>query len=390
MARLLAGALIAALLASCASGLRERASGAPPTVDTAKAAPAGRESDDGPHIKDIPGGSDREAIWVCGNALQRARLAAGRHEVDARCGFPKSITLRDETHEFPLPTRFSARRLAALSDVHGQFDLMVRLLVAHRIIDANLNWSFGDGHLVIIGDHFDRGPRVTEVLWLLHQLEPQAERAGGRVHTLLGNHETMVLYDDLRYVHPKYATIAREHGIAQPSLFGTDSVLGRWLRAKPVVIQINDMLFVHGGLSLEFLDLNLTLPETNERFRASIGMPRPAVRTDPQLAILYGASGPLWHRGYFVEPAMTAESIDRVLKRFTARRIVVGHTSFKGVFSHHDGRVLSVDSDLKGGKSGELLFWDEGVLSRGTLQGARLPLPAYSAVAPSAKQGSSR
>lgn len=339
---------------------------------------------DGPHIKDLPGESAREVLWICANTVHRERLSPGTTRIEPRCGYPNAITMREEKPAVPAPVKFEAKRLVVFSDVHGQFDLLVRLLQAHKIIDAKLNWTFGDGHMVVIGDHFDRGPRVTELLWLLHQLEPQARAAGGMLHTLIGNHETMVLYDDLRYIHAKYGVIAREHGEPLPSQFGANSVLGRWLRAKPVIIQVNDMLFVHGGLGEEFLSLNLSLTDTNERFRQSIGLPRPVVRADALLAKLYGAKGPIWHRGYFVEPLMNGAEINRVLVRFGVQRIVTGHTTFKGVFSHHGGRVLSVDSDMQKGKSGELLFWDEGKLTRGTLAGERLAVPAYAPAAAAA------
>ena len=39
----------------------------------------------------------------------------------------------------------------------------------------------------------------TQVLLLLESLEQQAVRAGGRVHVLLGNHETMSVAGDFRY-----------------------------------------------------------------------------------------------------------------------------------------------------------------------------------------------
>jgi hypothetical protein len=348
-----------------------------PTIAKPAQTPAGEDINDGPHIKDLPGENVREALWICANTVHRERIAPATTRIAPRCGYPNTITLREDKPVTPAPVKFEAKRLVVFSDVHGQFDLLVRLLQAHRIIDAQLNWTFGDGHMVVIGDHFDRGPRVTELLWLLHQLEPQARAAGGMLHTLIGNHETMVLYDDLRYVNAKYVTIAREHGAPLPSQFGTDSILGRWLRTKPVIIQVNDMLFVHGGLGADFLSLNLSLTETNERFRQSIGLPRPVVRADALLAKLYGAQGPIWHRGYFVEPVMNTTDIDRVLTRFGVQRVVTGHTTFKGVFSHHGGRVLSVDSDMQKGKSGELLFWDDGKLTRGTLAGERLAVPAY-------------
>ena len=48
-------------------------------------------------------------------------------------------------------------KIAALSDIHGQYDLFITLLMNNEIIDKNLNWIFGKGHLVINGDIFDRG-----------------------------------------------------------------------------------------------------------------------------------------------------------------------------------------------------------------------------------------
>ncbi|MBL8521697.1 MAG: metallophosphoesterase [Betaproteobacteria bacterium] len=389
--RLLAAACVPAILTACALAPFAPPTPAPAAAPVATAAPAGAKDravlappappedqiNDGPHVKDLPGGAGREALWICNNVMHRVQLAASATRVAPRCGYPNAIVLREDSPVLPAPVTFTAKRLVVFSDVHGQFDLLVRLLQANKVIDAHLNWSFGDGHMVVIGDHFDRGPRVTEVLWLLHQLEPQARAAGGMLHALVGNHETMVLYDDLRYVHPKYAAIARLHGAPQPAQFGADSVLGRWLRVKPVVIQVNDMLFVHGGFGPDFMALNLSLTETNEHFRRSIGQPRATVRADALLAKLYGAQGPVWHRGYFTEPRMSGADIDAVLARHGVKRIVVGHTPMRGVFSHHGGRVLSVDSDMQKGRSGELLFWDAGMLTRGTLAGERLPLPDY-------------
>src|SRR5688500_11884892 len=92
----------------------------------------------------------------------------------------------------------------ALSDIEGNFPAFKKLLLAGGVIDASYNWTFGDGHLVLTGDFFDRGQQVTEVLWLIYSLEEKARKAGGYVHFVLGNHELMNLSGDLRYVHPRY------------------------------------------------------------------------------------------------------------------------------------------------------------------------------------------
>ena len=94
-------------------------------------------------------------------------------------------------------------RVAATSDFHGQYELTMKLLRNNQIIDEQGNWAFGSGHFVITGDIFDRGSKVTELLWFLYRLEHQALAKGGKLHLLLGNHETMVLNGDLRYLQER-------------------------------------------------------------------------------------------------------------------------------------------------------------------------------------------
>lgn len=91
-----------------------------------------------------------------------------------------------------------------LSDPHANWSCFASLLKAGKVIDADYNWIFGANQLVIIGDVFDRGVDVLPIYWLIYKLEKEAEDAGGKVTFLIGNHETMVLGNDLRYVKKKY------------------------------------------------------------------------------------------------------------------------------------------------------------------------------------------
>ncbi len=97
-----------------------------------------------------------------------------------------------------------APRILALSDIHGEYDAFVDILQRAGIIDRQLRWTWGNGHVVITGDVFDRGTKVTECLWLIYRLEQEARHAGGRMHMVLGNHELLVLQGDNRYVRDKY------------------------------------------------------------------------------------------------------------------------------------------------------------------------------------------
>ena len=93
-----------------------------------------------------------------------------------------------------------AERVVAISDVHGAYDAMVTTLQNVGVIDSELAWSGGKTRLVIVGDLLDRGPRSRDAMDLLMRLEDEASAVGGYVHVLIGNHESMNMIGDLRYV----------------------------------------------------------------------------------------------------------------------------------------------------------------------------------------------
>lgn len=95
------------------------------------------------------------------------------------------------------------KRVVAVGDVHGAYENFVEVLEGAGLIDARLQWIGGRAHLVQTGDVLDRGPDSRKVMDLLMELEVQAEKAGGRVHALIGNHEAMNVAGFLDYVSPR-------------------------------------------------------------------------------------------------------------------------------------------------------------------------------------------
>jgi hypothetical protein len=93
-------------------------------------------------------------------------------------------------------------RVVAVGDIHGEFEGFVAILRATGLIDARHRWSGGRATLVQTGDFNDRGDDVRAVMDLLMALEREAPRHGGRVVTLLGNHEVMVMLGDFVDVTP--------------------------------------------------------------------------------------------------------------------------------------------------------------------------------------------
>lgn len=264
-------------------------------------------------------------------------------------------------------------KIAILSDIHGQHDLFIKLLQANNIIDAQRNWSYGVGHFVLVGDVFDRGNQVTETLWFLYKLEQQAAKSGGKVHLLLGNHEIMVLKGDLRYVSEKYEWISDQIGLPYDELFGTATLMGEWLRTKPVAISINDIAFSHAGFSPQFANKGFDIELTNKLFHERIiDHEKSSISNNDTLTFMVKSDGPIWYRGYFKDDTFTKEKAEEILDAMGMTNIVVGHTSMDKVISHYDGLIYSVDSSIKKGDSGEILFWEDGVFSRGTLEGDRM------------------
>ncbi len=245
-------------------------------------------------------------------------------------------------------------RIFAVSDIEGNFMAFLKLLLYNKVIDKYLRWIFGDGHLVIAGDCFDRGEEVMECLWLIYSLEEKARKAGGYVHFVLGNHEIMNMNGDWRYVHPKYA---HSSGIPFTALYTGNNELWHWLRTKNLVEKIGDVLFVHGGISPDLLKLKLTIPEINNKARPYYNRAS-QVFEDPMLKMIFNsAQSPFWYRGYYdVENSMPEEVIDATLDQFGVKTIVTGHTVVDRVTSCFNGKVINIDTDHGAGRSEGLLI----------------------------------
>ncbi len=263
--------------------------------------------------------------------------------------------------------------LIAISDIHGQYNTLVKLLQEHNVIDNDFNWIFGKGHLVVLGDILDRGPNVTEAIWLIYRLEQQAKLSGGMVHVLLGNHEMMVLNNDIRYVHEKYITTAQLMTKTYTQLYSEDTFFGKWLRKKPVIVTINDMLFVHAGISMELINKGLTAEDVNSIFiNDIIGKSWDTILKDSVLSFMRSNKGPVWYRGYFVNERLNELQVDSILNYFDKKLILVGHTSLPNITLLYHGKVFGIDSNIKSGDYGELLIYERGNYYRGTLNGGRI------------------
>lgn len=207
----------------------------------------------------------------------------------------------------------AASRIVAIGDIHGEIDGFKRILVAAGLADAAGRWVGGRTQLVQTGDYTDRGAGTRAVLDLLMALEPQARKAGGRAHILLGNHEVMNLIGDTRdatreifatftdaqsekrreQAWQDYAALAAAKtakGEAVPAVyaqsreawltthppgyaeyreaFAPRGVYGRWLRTKDIIQVLDGTIFMHAGIAPAVAPNRLD--DFNERVRVEI------------------------------------------------------------------------------------------------------------------------
>lgn len=85
------------------------------------------------------------------------------------------------------PTVGPDRRIYAVGDVHGRFDLFVRML--HAIGSDMATSAAAETKIIFLGDLIDRGPQSAKVL----DLALQVKRHSSRIHFLKGNHEEVLL-----------------------------------------------------------------------------------------------------------------------------------------------------------------------------------------------------
>ena len=332
----------------------------------------------------------------------------------------------------------SSDAVVAIGDVHGDFDDFAAILQRSGLTDKQNHWAGGKATFVQLGDLIDRGPKPREVMDLMMALEKAAPNAGGRVVSLLGNHEVMNIMGDLRYVTPEnYASFGDSNSdqrqkagyqqyvkwrnshpqllaeLPQPmeiteaewmarhppgfiehaDAFSPKGIYGKWLREHAALAEIDDVVFLHGGIDPSLAHLKLdtinahirdeiksfdeakqfllerdiilpffTLQEITAVAQAEITAERKSqVPADPQgqarlvQFLGYGewlsvrVDGPLWFRGYdkWTEEEGMAQ-IGKILEAYDAAHIAVGHTVQKGgrIRPRFGNRVFLIDTGM--------------------------------------------
>lgn len=247
----------------------------------------------------------------------------------------------------------AGRRVVAIGDLHGDRDASKAVLELAGLIGPDEAWVGGTTVLVQTGDTTDRGPDSKGVIDLLRSLVEPARAAGGEVVLLNGNHEIMNLQGDWRYVSE--ADTEGFGGIAgRRKAFAKDGDYGRFLRTLPVVAQVDDLVFAHGGVTQGFAELGVEGVNTTARLHYD---DPPGPDGHP----VHGETGPTWYRGFVHDPeSLACPHLERALAALGATRMIVGHTTQRTgvVLSRCEGRFTVIDVGISAHYGGNLGAWE--------------------------------
>lgn len=307
--------------------------------------------------------------------------------------------------------RTARERVVTIGDLHGDLEQTKRAFRACHLTDSKDKWIGGKTTVVQVGDQLDRGPDEVAVMYFLERVAEEAERSGGELVRILGNHETLNIAGRFRYAQREgcadftrwrdrqkigmelkkmcfgsekqmerryrkkkqtnwcaYETGEKRHE-KLPSWIREDDVhsINRWkavcpggeftkrfFAGKNVAERVGSTLFVHAGVlehhALYGLEnINKDIREWASNAENPRGVPPSHVQSDQSI---------VWARDYAhtEEERCDCAKLSRALHFLPGvERVVVGHTIQKGgggATAACDGKVLRVDVGMSRGCGG--------------------------------------
>lgn len=155
-------------------------------------------------------------------------------------------------------------RIVIIGDIHGDIRRFKDILIDAKIINKNIEWIAEPKNTIVVqmGDQVDSINRDRtleewevlpdiEMIYFTNLLNKIALSKGGRVISLIGNHELMNTIGNYSYVSYK----SLKDNYKRQELFKPGGTLSAILSQRPLVVKIGQLLFCHAGLTLEHLNI---------------------------------------------------------------------------------------------------------------------------------------
>lgn len=311
------------------------------------------------------------------------------------------------------PSIISAKkRIIAIGDLHGDYTLTVNSLKLAKVINDNLKWIGNDTHVVQVGDQIDRCRPINttcddidstdddegsdiKIMKLFTELDEQAQKVGGRVISLLGNHELMNVLGNLNYVSyeglrefenyrdPYTGQIFKDGKKGRKHAFAPGNEYGRFLACTRLsAVIIGSFIFIHAGIIPEFLNkLDISDKKDIELINKRVKQWLLGLINKEYIDNIVGSFeySPFWNRilgsipvNMSNEDPACRQYLDPVLKLFNLKYMVIGHTpqffnNQAGINSTCSNRLWRVDN----GSSNAFNKFDNEYIKTGVLSDFR-------------------
>ncbi|GIL72967.1 hypothetical protein Vretimale_4613 [Volvox reticuliferus] len=274
------------------------------------------------------------------------------------------------------PTYVTATgRIVAIGDLHGDLDKAVEALKLGRVIsvtdEGEVAWVGGDTIVVQLGDVLDRGDVEIGIVNLLRYLDVEARKCGGAVFMLNGNHESLNVCGDFRYVTPgAFAESALYAGLSESdlkdwqlvakvrySLFKPGGDLAKEFARNPTVLVVNDTVFAHGGLLPIHVEYGIERLNTEVAAWMRGDQQPDGNKCPPPFLAMGDANSVMWNRTLSKERFATpyeryhaCRALQQALAKVRGKRLVVGHTpQLSGVNCECENQVWRIDVGMSYG-----------------------------------------
>lgn len=246
-------------------------------------------------------------------------------------------------------------RIVAIGDLHADIRAAQDAFRLAGAIDARGDWVGGRLTVVQLGDLIGRSDDEREVLEFIFDVQRQAAAAGGAVHALIGNHEVFGARADNQAVGPNpfpaYESIPglrrddprlrhlRPQERARGAALLPGGYYARKLAAFPVVLELDDTVFAHGGVVPRWAEYGIARinREISEWFLGHRPEPASAAGVDDGDAVM-------WTRQFSLDvDEADCALLEQSLQILGARRMVVAHTVQPEITPRCGGRVWAID-----------------------------------------------
>lgn len=256
---------------------------------------------------------------------------------------------------------YSRRMRFAVGDVHGHRREVTAALRERRLVDDDGEWCGGAAEVWFAGDLMDRGPDGVGVVDDLMRWQRQAEDSGGRIGSVLGNHDLLALavrrFQDQVVPGGSPAEIPRSFALSWMVNGGQvrdqqmlTEEMDEWLANLPAAVLLGSDLLMHADTT-EYLSWGDDLESVN----AAIW------------AVLHGDDLALWWElwrcmttRYAYLGDVGPQHARQMLEALGGDRVVHGHSivgdlsqtpsyDVEEAWSYADGLVLAVDGGIYDG-----------------------------------------